>query len=88
LPSELADGVDQHWYGVGLCRCSSTNPADKAAVAHVRTIRADTDNVISRGDIDAGYVAQRQVAATGGVEPKRSNTDGRVVEAGGVVLER
>ena len=43
--------------------------ADKAAVVHVRThdVLADDDNVIRRGDVAAGSLAQADVVAAGGV---------------------
>ena len=62
--------------------------ADIATVAHVRTIGADTDNVIGRGDVVAGKRSQRRVEEAGGVAAERNNTIGRVVVAGGVEIER
>jgi hypothetical protein len=54
--SELAERVDQDWYGVGVCRCNPTNAADKTAIVDVQTsdVRADADNVVGRGDARAG----------------------------------
>src|SRR6266540_2968946 len=86
--AELARGVDQDWYGVGVCCCRPANVADKATVAHVRTIRADSNNVTSPEDAEAGPSAQGRVAATGGVILERTSAVRRVVAAGGVVKER
>jgi hypothetical protein len=61
--------------------------ADKAAVAHVRTIGADADNVFGRSDAVAGTIAQGRVGVAGVVK-ERTITNGRVAEAGGVVKER
>ena len=82
--AELARGVDQDWYGVGVCCCYPANVADKAAVAHVRTIRADSNDVTSCEDAEAGPSAQGRVGATGGVILERTSAVGRVVPAGGV----
>src|SRR6266542_3095707 len=86
--AELASGVDQDWYGVGVCCCRPANVADKATVAHVRTIRADSNNVTSPEDAEAGPSAQGRVAATGGVILERTSAVRRVVAAGGVAIER
>src|SRR6266576_385131 len=66
------------------------NVADKATVAHVRTVdvRADTDDVISRGNPVSRANAQSRVGVAGGVAGERCNTVGRVVVAGGVEAER
>jgi len=56
--------------------------ADIAAVARVRTIGADTDNVIGRGDAATGALAQGRVLAASGVVRERTSTGGRVVVAG------
>jgi len=86
--AELTGRVDQDWYGVGICGCNSTNVADKAAVAHVRTIGADSNNVIGPGDAEASQNPQGNVATTGGVTKERITTDGRVVAACDVAKKR
>ena len=40
--------------------------ADKAAVAHIRTSGADSNNVVGRGDAVAGANAYGRVEAAGG----------------------
>jgi hypothetical protein len=84
--AKLTGGVDQHWNGVGVCRCNSANVADKAAVAHVCAIneRAYTDYVISRGDSGTGSYAQGYIITPGCVAKERFLTDGCVPAAGGV----
>jgi hypothetical protein len=62
--------------------------ADIAAVAHVVTIDADTNNVMGRSDVDAGIKTQGGIAVAGGVGVERISTDGRVVGAGGVFIKR
>jgi hypothetical protein len=86
--AELAGGVDHDWYGVGVCRCNVTNAADKAAVAHVCTSGADSNNVIGGGNAAAGFKPQGRVVVAGGVGNERTKTDGRVGAPGGVALER
>ncbi len=70
--------------------CYTRDVADKASVAHVRTVdvRADTDDVISRGNPVSRAKAQSRVGVAGGVARERCNTVGRVVVAGGVEKER
>ena len=86
--AELAVGVYQHGYGVGVGRCNPTNVADKAAVVHVRTydVPADADNVIGRGDGVARFKAHGRVKAAGGVVNKRTKPNGRILFA--VVLPK
>ena len=79
--AELAEGVYQDWYDVGVCRCNVTNVADKAAAAHAQTNGPDTDNIIGRSDVVAGSIAQGRVVEAGSVL-ERVSTDGRVVEVG------
>jgi hypothetical protein len=79
--AELAEGVYQDWYGVGVCHYNVTNVADKAAAAHAQTNGPDTDNVIGRSDVVAGSIAQGRVVEAGSVL-ERVSTDGRVVEVG------
>jgi hypothetical protein len=55
------------------------NLADKAAVAPVRSIRADIDNAVGRGDATAGETAHNRVAP-GGVVQERLITVGRVAD--------
>src|SRR6266542_6873254 len=86
--AQLAVGVYQDWDSVGVCGCNPTNVADKAAVAHVRTWGADSNNVIGPEDAVAGAIAQGRVVAAGGVATERTNTGGRVEVAYGVVMER
>src|SRR6266550_924175 len=64
--------------------------ADKATVAHVRTVdvRADTDDVISRGNPVSRANAQSRVGVAGGVAGERFNTVRRVGFAGGVAEKR
>src|SRR5882724_3885935 len=83
--AELAGGVYEDWDGVCVCSCNSTNAADKAAVAHVRAIRADSNDVIGRGNVAAGLKPQGRVVAAGGVIRERRTTGGRIGAAGGVV---
>src|SRR6266403_3025976 len=70
--------------------CYTRDVADKASVAHVRTVdvRADTDDVISRGNPVSRANAQSRVGVAGGVAGERCNTVGRVVVAGAVEKER
>src|SRR5437773_794462 len=70
--------------------CYTRDVADKASVAHVRTVdvRADTDDVISRGNAVSRAKAQSRVGVSGGVARERCNTVGRVVVAGAVEKER
>jgi hypothetical protein len=86
--AELAGGVYQHWYGVGVSGCHLANVANKAAAAHVRTWGADSNNVIGRSNADAGPTPQGRVAEAGGVAIKRCPTDGRVLVAGSVEIKR
>jgi len=79
--AELAEGVYQDWYDVGVCRCNVTNVADKAAAAHAQANGPDTDNIIGRSDVVAGSIAQGRVVEAGSVL-ERVSTDGRVVEVG------
>ena len=79
--AELAEGVYQDWYDVGVCRCNVTNVADKAAAAHAQTNGPDTDNIIGRSDVVAGSIAEGRVVEAGSVL-ERVSTDGRVVEVG------
>ena len=65
--AELTVRVDHDWYGVGICRCNVTNAADKAAVAHVCTSGADSNNVIGGGNAAAGFKPQSRVVVAGGV---------------------
>jgi hypothetical protein len=64
--------------------------ADVAAVAHIRAIdpRADTDNVVGRGDTGASISAERDVIITSGVKCESPMTNGCVAVAGGVIPER
>jgi len=64
------------------------NVADKAAIVHVHTIAADTNNVIGRGDIHAGKAAQCDVVAAGGIPVECKIADSCVAGAGGVAKER
>ena len=61
--------------------------ADVAAVAHIRAIdpRADTDNVVGRGDTGASISAERDVIITSGVKCESPMTNGCVAVAGGVI---
>ena len=45
--------------------------ADKAAVAHVRTSGADSNNVVGRGNAVAGAKAYGRVVTAGGVASRR-----------------
>ncbi len=86
--AELAGRVDQHWNGVGLYRCDATNVANKAAVVHVRTQAADTDNITGRGDSLASERAQRGVVGAVGVGRERTITQTSVAATGGVAKKR
>ena len=60
--------------------------ANPSRVAHVRTVGADTDNVVGRGDeIRRPNVAQRDIVTAGGVVKERVTTVGRVEAASRVV---
>ena len=59
---------------------------DKAAVAHVRAERADTDKVIGCGSGTTGIEAQGNVIVAGAVR-ERIIADSRVAAAGGVTNE-
>ena len=63
--------------------------ADIATVADVLTsdLRADTDNVIGRGDASASVSTQGGVVVTGSVFCEREDSNGRVGGAVRVVLE-
>ena len=63
------------------------NLADIAGVVDVRAQRTYADNVTGCGDVAAGESTQCDVAAAGGVEIERINTDGRVEAAGTVAKE-
>src|SRR4029450_2598533 len=75
--------INEH--GSAVRRRKAKDVADKAAVAYVRTsdASADTNNVTSRGDVDAGARPGAGVAAAGG-ENERVGSNGRVAAAGGV----
>ncbi len=62
--------------------------ADVASVAHVRSIDTDTNNVISRGDADAGCKTHGNIAAAGGVVFEREHTVGRVAGASRALEKR
>src|SRR4029077_5609541 len=85
--AQLALGVDQHGYGVVLCRCLPANLANKTAVAHVLANGADTDSVIGCGDGNTGAGAQSRVTATSAAK-ERTSADGGVGVAAGVAKER
>ena len=53
---KLAGRIDHHWYRVVNCRCDPMNIADKAAVVHVRTVSADTDNVSARRNAEPAEI--------------------------------
>ena len=82
LPSELMKTA------VPPERGSTEYLADKAAIVLVHTSGADTDNVISGGNGEAGVNAQSDVAAAIGVVRERNSTDGSVEGAGSVAKER
>jgi hypothetical protein len=62
--------------------------ADKATVVHVQPRGSYTDNVTSRGDLDAGKSAQGGVVAAGAAAIERVSTDGCVAVAFGIANER
>jgi len=81
-----------HKHGLGTARLRP-NVADITAIAHLRTehVSADTDNVTSCGDAIARKGAQRNVITAGAttvVSTKRMLTNGNIVLAVDVVLER
>src|SRR6266508_5888277 len=88
--AELAGGIDQYWYGVGILRLYFANVADKAGVTHVRTCHseANTDNVTGVSYSAASCNARGRVLDAHGVANERTRTDGRVGSAGGVAKER
>src|SRR5207249_3034833 len=75
LRPEFAIGIDKD--GLRSTRLSP-NVADKAAVDHIHTCCADTDNVTSRRKAATGCKTQGRVEAAGGVVKQRLNTDSRV----------
>src|SRR5205807_6735024 len=79
--------TNQHANSIGGRRAKDV--ADKAAVVHVisRDVRADTNNVIGRGDAAAGTCAYGCVAVAGDVS-EREITGGRVVASSGLAIER
>ena len=87
MSSKLPRRVDQHWNRVGVLRLHVANVADKAGVAHVGTIGANTDNAIGRGDVDAGKGTQCCIFASGGEFSQRGIADGCVMVPS-AVLER
>src|SRR5204862_291201 len=101
--AKLADCIYYHWYS-RICCCNPTNVANKAGVADVRTVGADADNVIRRGDIGACAGAQgsvvaavtvrervisiRRVAGSVDVVKERKGANSVVVRAAVVIDER
>ena len=65
---------------------SSQRSVRYSSVVHVVTSGTDTNNVIGRGDIAAGIIAQGDIAGAGNVGTERSVADGGVEVAGGIVL--
>src|SRR6266516_3848145 len=69
--AKLANRVDQHRYGVAVSGLDVPNVADKAAVVHVRTSVADSNNVIGRGDANTSSIAYGRVVGAGGLKIER-----------------
>src|SRR5207249_8747970 len=86
--AKLAVGVYQDWYGICVCGCNPTNVADKAAEAHVRTGRPDSNNVTGCSDPITGTIAQGGIAAAVDAVFESTLTNGCTLAAGGVVFER
>src|SRR6266550_3313836 len=86
--AELAGGVYEDRDGVCVCSCNSTNAADKAAVAHIRAIRADSNNIIGRGNAETGSRPQGRVVAAGRIAFEGVKAVGCVLTATSVTQER
>src|SRR5437773_5667885 len=69
--------IDYDRAGVVDCRCDPANVAYETAAGHVRTSGAYGNNVVGKGDTQAGACAQAHVANAGTVG-EGSTADSRV----------
>jgi hypothetical protein len=94
-----AQGVDQHWYGVGVSCCNSTNALDKGSCLLVaadaegvgfasKTWIADINIEIARGEKRAGVIAQGDVVVAACVVQKSGRSIGRVAVTGDAFKKR
>ena len=96
VPS-LPRGVDQDWYGVGVCRCRPANARDKglslvsADADRIRlvsnTLGSDIDVVIPCGKIIPRRKAYSDVVVASCIMNERIGPVGRVEVAGNIVNE-